>query len=335
MNPIIAAGVAGAAGLGYLAYRKFKKPEPVFQSMNGTDPGGAPVKVATPISESVTPAQQTGTPSGVQIMWPSGHFPGSYPYPPGYYGPPTIPQSHPPRQRTHVIQRTIYHPVPTTVPRQGMFYAPPGTITVAEHGGIYQPAPIVITKHGSASIAVGTVKNVQHALNTLGHANPPLAEDGKLGPKTINAIKTFQSRNGLVVDGNASGATKAALSAALTHTAGGGSVIGTMVHNSKPESGTVKHPSGAIISTAPALNMGGKDVQHSLNVMGASPPLAEDGKMGPKTVAAIKSFQTVHGLTPDGVAGPKTKTALHLASSATPAPIATTSFYANPQTSHY
>jgi peptidoglycan hydrolase-like protein with peptidoglycan-binding domain len=317
MTPIIAAGVAGAAGLGYLAYRKFKKPEPVFQSMNGTDPGGAPVKVATPISESVTPAQQTGTPSGVQVM---------YPYPPGYY---------PPHQRTHVIQRTIYHPVPTTVPRQGVFYAPPGTITVAERGGIYQPAPIVITRHGSASVAVGTVKNVQHALNTLGHANPPLAEDGKLGPKTINAIKTFQGRNGLVVDGNASGATKAALSAALTHTAGGGSVIGTMVHNSKPESGTVKHPSGAIISTAPALNMGGKDVQHSLNVMGASPPLAEDGKMGPKTVAAIKSFQTIHGLTPDGVAGPKTKTALHLASSATPAPTATTSFYANPQTSHY
>jgi len=317
MTPIIAAGVAGAAGLGYLAYRKFKKPEPVFQSMNGTDPGGAPVKVATPISESVTPAQQTGTPSGVQVM---------YPYPPGYY---------PPHQRTHVIQRTIYHPVPTTVPRQGVFYAPPGTITVAEHGGIYQPAPIVITRHGSASVAVGTVKNVQHALNTLGHANPPLVEDGKLGTKTIKAIQSFQSKNGLVVDGNASGATKAALSAALTHTAGGGSVIGTMVHNSKPESGTVKHPSGAIISTAPALNMGGKDVQHSLNVMGASPPLVEDGNIGKKTVAAIKSFQTVHGLTPDGVAGPKTKIALHLASSATPAPTATTSFYANPQTSHY
>jgi peptidoglycan hydrolase-like protein with peptidoglycan-binding domain len=55
--------------------------------------------------------------------------------------------------------------------------------------------------------------------------------------------------------------------------------------------------------------------------------------MGPKTVAAIKSFQTIHGLTPDGVAGPKTKTALHLATTATPT--ATTSFYANPQTSHY
>jgi len=306
----------GIAGIGYVIYKNSKtQSEPVFQSMNGTDSGGAPVKVATPISESVTPAQQTGTPSGVQVM---------YPYPPGYY---------PPRQRTHVIQRTIYHPVPTTVPRQGVFYAPPGTITVAERGGIYQPAPIVITKHGSASVAVGTIKNVQHALNTLGHANPPLVEDGKLGPKTINSIKTFQGRNGLVVDGNASGATKAALSAALAHTAGGASVIGTMVHNSKPESGVVTHPSGAIISTAPALNLGSKDVQHALNVLGTSPALTEDGKMGPKTVAAIKSFQTIHGLTPDGVAGPKTKTALHLATTATPT--ATTSFYANPQTSHY
>jgi peptidoglycan hydrolase-like protein with peptidoglycan-binding domain len=83
------------------------------------------------------------------------------------------------------------------------------------------------------------------------------------------------------------------------------------------------------------LSLGSKDVQHALNVLGASPSLSEDGKMGPKTVAAIKSFQTVHGLTPDGVAGPKTKVALHLATSATPSATATTSFYANPQTSHY
>jgi peptidoglycan hydrolase-like protein with peptidoglycan-binding domain len=317
IHPAIAAGVAGVAGLGYLAYKKLKKPEPTFQSMNGTNSAGEPVKVATPISESVTPAQQTGTPSGVQVIH---HFYRGY-------GPPQ------PRPHVRVLQRTIYQPMPTTVPRQGVFYAPPGTITVAEHGGIYQPAPIVITKHGSASIAVGTVKHVQHALNTLGHAN--LAEDGKLGPKTIAAIKTFQSRNGLVVDGNASGATKAALSAALTHTAGGSSVIGTMVHNSKPEAGVVQHPSGAVINTAPALSLGSKDVQHALNVLGASPSLSEDGKMGPKTVAAIKSFQTVHGLTPDGVAGPKTKVALHLATSATPSATATASFYANPQTSHY
>jgi hypothetical protein len=35
-------------------------------------------------------------------------------------------------------------------------------------------------------------------------------------------------------------------------------------------------------------------------------PPAIDGKMGPKTKAAIKKFQSEHKLKPDGVAGPKT-----------------------------
>lgn len=37
---------------------------------------------------------------------------------------------------------------------------------------------------------------------------------------------------------------------------------------------------------------------------------AIDGDMGPKTKAAIVAFQRDHGLTPDGVAGPKTRNAL-------------------------
>jgi peptidoglycan hydrolase-like protein with peptidoglycan-binding domain len=41
--------------------------------------------------------------------------------------------------------------------------------------------------------------------------------------------------------------------------------------------------------------------------------LVEDGKIGPKTVAAIKSFQTTHGLPVDGIAGDPLKTALAIA----------------------
>jgi hypothetical protein len=70
--------------------------------------------------------------------------------------------------------------------------------------------------------------------------------------------------------------------------------------------------------------MSNKDVQHSLNQLGASPALTEDGVLGPISIAAIKSFQTAHGLTPDGIAGPNTKTALYVAlqPSATSGPIA-------------
>lgn len=51
---------------------------------------------------------------------------------------------------------------------------------------------------------------VQRRLNELG-ANPPLVEDGLIGPKTSAAVRAFQSANGLVVDGIVGPATTAAL----------------------------------------------------------------------------------------------------------------------------
>jgi len=53
------------------------------------------------------------------------------------------------------------------------------------------------------------------------------------------------------------------------------------------------------------------DVQHALNLLGgAGTPLTEDGNNGPKTILAIEAFQSSHGLTADGIAGPATKTVL-------------------------
>lgn len=56
-------------------------------------------------------------------------------------------------------------------------------------------------------------------------------------------------------------------------------------------------------------------VQHRLNQLGWQPPLAEDGAYGPKSKAAVISFQSAHGLQPDGIVGPKTLAALGLAES--------------------
>lgn len=53
-----------------------------------------------------------------------------------------------------------------------------------------------------------------------------------------------------------------------------------------------------------------KAVQHALNELGQTPPLAEDGQMGPKTVTAVKQFQAAHGLAVDGVIGPNTRSAI-------------------------
>jgi peptidoglycan hydrolase-like protein with peptidoglycan-binding domain len=279
MNPLtIAAGAAGAAVLGYLGWKKIKGPTAEdYQSINVTGPNGVPVKIATPVATTITVAQATATPDKPLTVGP-------------------------------IV------PVPTTVPGQGVTYAPPGAITAAPDGqGVLQPASIVITSAGASSVAIGSVKDVQHALNTLGYAKPPLVEDGILGPKTIAAVRSFQSKNNLVVDGNAGPATKGALSKALTQLAGGISTIGVTVQNSNTQTGTVTTSAGAVIDTTQALTMTTKGIQHILNLLGATPKLDEDGKLGPKTVAAIKSFQTAHGLTSDGIAGTKTKTALYLA----------------------
>jgi peptidoglycan hydrolase-like protein with peptidoglycan-binding domain len=55
--------------------------------------------------------------------------------------------------------------------------------------------------------------------------------------------------------------------------------------------------------------MGGPQVmelQRMLNAQGANPPLAVDGKFGPKTEAALKAFQSANGIQQTGVLGRQT-----------------------------
>ena len=65
-----------------------------------------------------------------------------------------------------------------------------------------------------------------------------------------------------------------------------------------------------------------KDVQTVLNmVVTPSPMLTVDGVMGAKSIAAVKAFQTMKGLTADGLIGPMTRAALEAAQAG--APVAT------------
>lgn len=67
--------------------------------------------------------------------------------------------------------------------------------------------------------------------------------------------------------------------------------------------------------TGPAV----KDMQLLLNQKGAS--VSADGKFGPATAKAVKTFQSESGLTADGVVGPKTWDALSAGGAAPPAPV--------------
>lgn len=282
MNPIVIA--LGAGGLAVGLYKTFFQ-KPQFQVSQTRTSDGVPIKIAVPVPESVNYQQATGK----MTRHPSAR-------------PPVRPSAKP-GSATAV-----------TTPNQGVVYSPPQTIQPGSNGKP-QPTPVIISPTGSTSMSIGSVKDVQRALNTLGIL-PLLKEDGVSGPKTIANIKQFQSKSGLVVDGNAGAATKAALSAAIANLASGGSSLASTVKTvaAPPVPGAANSaPPVNAANTAAALSMTNKQVQENLNILGAKPPLATDGKLGPLSVAAIKAFQTTHGLVADGIAGPKTKTAIYVA----------------------
>ncbi len=255
--------IAGAAAAGLGIYEVTKKPK--FQVTSVTGAGGVPLKIATPVPDSVNQAQA----SAVTVGAPSGG--GS------------------------VV-------VNVQLPNRGQVHAPAKSIQ-PDASGAPQPTPVLISPTGSTSMSIGSLKDIQRGLNTLGFV-PLLKEDGVLGPASIANIKAFQSRSGLVVDGNAGPATKAALSKAISEFASSGSLIASHPAVSAPTPQNVP-PAAASMSNV--------DVQKNLNILGAKPALTTDGKLGPMSIAAIKSFQTSHGLAADGVAGPKTKTAIYVA----------------------
>src|SRR5262245_16821424 len=105
--------------------------------------------------------------------------------------------------------------------------------------------------------------------------------DGIQGPRTVRAIRVFQRREGLAVDGLAGPRTRAALGP------GGRPLFGRRMIR---------------------RGMHGYDVgvlqfllrRHGLRIR----PL--DGSFGPRTDATVRRFQRRTGLSPDGIVGPRT-----------------------------
>jgi len=319
MNPLILKLIGVGGGVWLLS--KFWK-KPAFQSTQTMTPDGNVVKISVPVPDSVNAAQAMAVSTT-----------------------PPVPMIHPASAKSAPVQ----------IPNLGVVYAPPKSIQPGSDGKP-QATAIITTPTGASSVTIGSIKDVQRALNTLGYT-PRLAEDGTTGPKTAANIKVFQSKMGLTVDGNAGPATKAALSTALSQMAGANSPVGAAVvltmnpaataaaiANAPAASSAVSSAAAAVqaqlnalqsstasvasspaaavdidnvlppvINPANALSMSNKDIQGNLNILGASPPLTVDGNLGPMSVAAIKAFQTAHGLTADGIAGPQTKTALYIA----------------------
>jgi len=142
------------------------------------------------------------------------------------------------------------------------------------------------------------VAEVQRALG--------IPADGDYGPVTVRAVRAFQARHGLFVDGQVGPHTSAALHVQVSGPvtqyphSGGGS------HHRARHHHTSHHvaPSSMILrlyDRGPAVAV----VQRALGI-------SADGDYGPVTVRAVRAFQAQHGLFVDGQVGPHTSAALHV-----------------------
>ena len=105
---------------------------------------------------------------------------------------------------------------------------------------------------------------------------------GTFGPQTVQAVKDFQSGNGLAVDGVAGNLTWQALPA---------------------DPNTPRLARGATGASVTALQKGLKKFSSPGD---PTDPGAVDGHFGPKTESAVRAYQTGHSIGVDGIVGDQT-----------------------------
>ena len=145
------------------------------------------------------------------------------------------------------------------------------------------------------------VKELQKKLIELGYSCGVSGADGDFGDATLAAVKLFQKKNGLAVDGIVGTQTWKALNSK------------NAVKNTTVEQTTDTGTGNASKSHA-TLRKGAKGdevrlLQNRLNELGYSCGEA-DGVFGGRTYAAVRKFQQDKGLYADGEVGPKTWAAL-------------------------
>ena len=175
-----------------------------------------------------------------------------------------------------------------------------------------KPVGTSISVTGRSMVYYGStgsdVKALQQLLNILGYG---LATDGIFGSGTNSAVRSFQSKQKLVVDGYVGSATWAALGKACGSGSTAGSTSGSTGNTSSSTGSSSSNAGSSNISTSgrPTVGYGDsgsnvKALQQLLNKYGYG--LAEDGIFGSGTYAAVQRFQASKGLVADGIVGPLT-----------------------------
>jgi peptidoglycan hydrolase-like protein with peptidoglycan-binding domain/tellurite resistance protein len=143
------------------------------------------------------------------------------------------------------------------------------------------------------------IRNLQSALNNQGY---DLSVDGIFGAGTEQAVRDFQSNNGLRADGLVGAGTRSALGMA--------SRLASVTHASNTHAPPAKNS-----PVAPARRSGtsigrGASGNHVRNIQAALSNLGYevdiDGIFGAGTQSAVRQFQSDNGLSVDGIVGPRT-----------------------------
>lgn len=142
------------------------------------------------------------------------------------------------------------------------------------------------------------VKAVQKRLKELGYYKNSI--DGSYGSLTVAAVRAFQERNGLTVDGVCGKTTLNKLNSSSAKAATDSGDSG----NSASDDGVLRPgDSGTVV----------KELQYRLKELGYY-SASRDGVYGAQTRTAVMAFQKRNGLTADGIAGPATLKKLYSSS---------------------
>ncbi len=154
------------------------------------------------------------------------------------------------------------------------------------------------------------VQAVQQKLVKLGFS---IADDGRYGPATANAVKELQLAFGYDIDGVVGEATTSLIDAQLGHgwhiDREGAIKRALEAQGKQNESGSL---AGADLVRTLKRGIAGPDVrylQRRLKVLGLDVDV--DGSFGPGTEAAVRQLQEAFGYTVDGIVGKGTHTLIN------------------------
>ena len=177
---------------------------------------------------------------------------------------------------------------------------------------------VVVMKNGTKGTEV---TKLQYRLMELGYYN--CRADGVYDSDEIEAVKEFQRKNGLSVDGVAGLETQKAMYAASAVAAFTPLPVASV--SPTPIVASTPYPVNQTLKTGSSGELVSA-LQTRLKALGYFTGTV-DGQYGSGTAQAVKNFQRANGLNPDGVAGTQTLTRLYVSgtaiAAATPKPTAT------------